>query len=60
VIADIVTVLRRETYHGLSVVAACVVGSREAGVIADIPAIGGLDGVAEVVRRFDADTVNGL
>jgi exopolysaccharide biosynthesis polyprenyl glycosylphosphotransferase len=57
VIADIVTMLRRETYHGLSVVAACVVGSREAGVIAGIPAVGGLDGVADVVKRFDADTV---
>ena len=57
VIADLSMMLRRETYHGLSVVAACVVGSSEATVIADIPAIGGLDGVAEVVRRFDADTV---
>ncbi|HXP22008.1 MAG TPA: sugar transferase [Streptosporangiaceae bacterium] len=57
VIEDIVTMLRRETYHGLSVVAACVVGSREAGVISGIPAIGGLDGVAEVVRSFGADTV---
>ena len=57
VIEDLATMLRRETYHGLSVVAACVVGSSEATVIADIPAIGGLDGVADVVKRFDADTV---
>jgi len=57
VIADITAMLRRETYHGLSVVAACVVGSSEATVIADVPAIGGLDGVAEVVKRFEADTV---
>jgi exopolysaccharide biosynthesis polyprenyl glycosylphosphotransferase len=57
VIADIATMLRRDTYHGLSVVAACVVGSNEASVIGGIPAIGGLDGVAEVVKRFDADTV---
>jgi exopolysaccharide biosynthesis polyprenyl glycosylphosphotransferase len=57
VIADIATMLRRDTYHGLSVVAACVVGSNEAAVIAGIPAIGGLDGVADVVKRFDADTV---
>jgi len=57
VIADLVTVLRRETYHGLSVVAACVVGSARARVIEGIPAIGGLDGVADVVQRFEADTV---
>jgi exopolysaccharide biosynthesis polyprenyl glycosylphosphotransferase len=57
VISDIVAVLRREPYHGLSVVAACVVGSVESGVIAGIPAIGGLDGVADVVRSFEADTV---
>jgi exopolysaccharide biosynthesis polyprenyl glycosylphosphotransferase len=57
VIADIATMLRRDSYHGLSVVAACVVGSRQAGVIADIPAIGGLDGVPDVVKRFGADTV---
>jgi exopolysaccharide biosynthesis polyprenyl glycosylphosphotransferase len=57
VIADIVTMLRRETYHGLSVVAACVAGPSDGPVIAGIPAVPGLDGIAEVVRRFEADTV---
>ncbi|HUZ55961.1 MAG TPA: sugar transferase [Streptosporangiaceae bacterium] len=57
VVDDITTMLRRETYHGLTVVAACVAGATEAGVIADVPAVGGLDEVADVVRRFDADTV---
>ena len=54
---DITTMLRRESYHGLSVVAACVVGATESAVIADIPAVVGLDEVADVVRRFGADTV---
>ena len=57
VVDDITTMLRRETYHGLSVVAACVVDATDAGVIAGVPAVGGLDQVADVVRRFDADTV---
>ena len=57
VVNDITTMLRRETYHGLSVIAACVAGASEAAVIANVPVVGGLDQVADVVRRFDADTV---
>ncbi len=58
VVADIVTMLRRETYHGLSVVAACLADATEEGsIITDVPAVVGLDGVPEVVRKFDADTV---
>jgi exopolysaccharide biosynthesis polyprenyl glycosylphosphotransferase len=57
VIADIVTTLQRETYHGLTVVAACVAGIPDSPAIAGIPAVAGLDGIAGIVRRFDADTV---
>ncbi len=57
VIADITAMLRKETYHGLRVVAACAAGSAEAAVIAGVPAVAGLDEVPEVVRRFEADTV---
>ncbi len=57
VVAGIANMLRRETYHGLSVVAACVVGANEVSVIAGIPVVGGLDAVAEAVGSFDADTV---
>jgi exopolysaccharide biosynthesis polyprenyl glycosylphosphotransferase len=57
VIADLATMLRRETYHGLSVVAACVAGPEGPGDIAGIPVIGGMDHVADVVERFEADTV---
>ncbi len=57
VVADIVTVLRRETYHGLSVVAACVADTVPPGLLDDIPVTPGLDGVAEVVGQYEADTV---
>ena len=49
--------LRREPHHGLLVTAACVVDSDEATVIADIPALGGIDNIVEVVRGCHADTV---
>jgi len=57
VIADIVAVLRRETYHGLRVVAACAADAVPPRLIDDIPVMPGLDCVAEVVGRYDADTV---
>jgi hypothetical protein len=58
IIADLVIVLRREGYDGLSVVAACVAGTADSqGDIVEVPAIGGMDAVAGVVERFDADTV---
>jgi exopolysaccharide biosynthesis polyprenyl glycosylphosphotransferase len=57
VIAGLTSVLRRETHHGLSVVAACVLGPNGPDTIDGLPVIGGLDNVAEVVQRMDADTV---
>ncbi len=57
VIEDIALMLRRETYHGLKVVAACVADDIDSDLVADLPAAGGLDDVADVVRRFEADTV---
>jgi exopolysaccharide biosynthesis polyprenyl glycosylphosphotransferase len=57
VIEDIALMLRRETYHGLKVVAACVADDFDSELVADLPAAGGLDDVADVVRRFEADTV---
>jgi exopolysaccharide biosynthesis polyprenyl glycosylphosphotransferase len=57
VVLDIVTMLRRETYHGLSVVAACLADATEPGTIVGVPAVAGLHSVPEVVRLFDADTV---
>jgi exopolysaccharide biosynthesis polyprenyl glycosylphosphotransferase len=59
VIAGLAAELRRETYHGLSVVAACLVGSAGSGQaeIAGVPSVAGPDSVAEAVRQFDVDTV---
>ena len=56
-VEDLVALLRRDSYHGLTVVAACVAGARHQGEVADVPVCGGLDSVASVVTRFDADTV---
>ncbi|HEY2553217.1 MAG TPA: sugar transferase [Streptosporangiaceae bacterium] len=57
VAADLTAVLRRESYHGLSVVAACLAGERVPASVDGVPAFSGLDGVAEVVSKFSADTV---
>jgi exopolysaccharide biosynthesis polyprenyl glycosylphosphotransferase len=57
VISELTNVLRRDTYHGLSIVGACVVGSEHREVIDGIPVIGGMHGVADVAKRVQADTV---
>ena len=59
VVADLAAELRRGSYHGLSVVAACLVGQADSDLaeIAGVPAVVGLGSVAEAVRRFETDTV---
>ncbi len=58
VVADLAAELRRETYHGLSVVAACLAGpAPDSNEIAGVPATAGLGAVADAVQRFQADTV---
>jgi exopolysaccharide biosynthesis polyprenyl glycosylphosphotransferase len=57
VIAELASVLRRETHHGLSVVAACVLGPECPEEIDGIPVVGGLGNVVDVVERTHADTV---
>jgi exopolysaccharide biosynthesis polyprenyl glycosylphosphotransferase len=60
VVANLAAELGRGTYHGLSVVAACLAGSPGAqgtSEIAGVPAVVGLDRVGEVVQKFQADTV---
>jgi exopolysaccharide biosynthesis polyprenyl glycosylphosphotransferase len=57
VIAELATVLRRDTYHGLSVVAACVLGPDCPDEIDGIPAVGGLVNVISEVQRTGSDTV---
>jgi exopolysaccharide biosynthesis polyprenyl glycosylphosphotransferase len=57
VVADMAMQLRRETYHGLTVVAACLAGGSEVDAICGIPAVSGLDRVAMVAHEYGADTV---
>jgi exopolysaccharide biosynthesis polyprenyl glycosylphosphotransferase len=56
-VADLVTNLRRETYHGLSVVAACLAGRPAGDEVAEVPVAGELASVPTAVRAFEADTV---
>ena len=57
IIADLTAMLARDTYHGMSVVAACVVGSEASPSIDGIPAIAGLGNVTDVVWGYRADIV---
>ena len=57
-VADLINELRREPYHGLTVIAACLAGAAlRPGEIAGVPVLGGLDDVIGAVRDSDADTV---
>jgi exopolysaccharide biosynthesis polyprenyl glycosylphosphotransferase len=56
-VADLVTTLHRDRYHGLSVVAACVPDLSVAGEVANVPVAGELSHVPLAVRQFGADTV---
>jgi exopolysaccharide biosynthesis polyprenyl glycosylphosphotransferase len=56
-VADLVGELRRETYHGLSVVGACLAGGTMLGEIAGVPVYGGLRNVSAAVGRAGADMV---
>jgi exopolysaccharide biosynthesis polyprenyl glycosylphosphotransferase len=56
-VANLVTALRRDTHHGLAVVAACVADPRGSAVVTDVPVAGELHSVAEAVTEFGADTV---
>ena len=56
-VADLVKELRRDRYHGLTVVGACVARPSECDEVAGVPVYGGLDDVTAAVRAFGADTV---
>jgi exopolysaccharide biosynthesis polyprenyl glycosylphosphotransferase len=56
-VEHLVAMLRRDSHHGLTVVAACVAGAQHQGEVADVPICGDLDSVGSVVSRFHADTV---
>jgi exopolysaccharide biosynthesis polyprenyl glycosylphosphotransferase len=56
-VADLITELRRERYHGLTVVGACVAQPSGCGEVAGVPVYGGLDDITAAVRDCGADTV---
>ena len=56
-IAELATTFRRSTYHGMSIVGACLAEKTTPVTIADIPVFGGLSSVPQAVDKFGADTV---
>jgi exopolysaccharide biosynthesis polyprenyl glycosylphosphotransferase len=56
-VAELIRELRREPYHGLEVVAACLAGGTAATEVAGVPVVGDLSDTADVVRRCGAETV---
>jgi exopolysaccharide biosynthesis polyprenyl glycosylphosphotransferase len=56
-VADLITELRREHYHGLEVVAACLTSASVATEVAGVPVVGDLDDTPDAVRRSRAQTV---
>ena len=49
--------LRREPYHGLEVVAACLPGKSTSGEVAGVPVVGDFGATAAVARNIGAGTV---
>jgi exopolysaccharide biosynthesis polyprenyl glycosylphosphotransferase len=56
-VADLITELSRDHYHGLTVVGACVIRPGECDELVGVPVYGGLDDITAAVKAFDADTV---
>jgi exopolysaccharide biosynthesis polyprenyl glycosylphosphotransferase len=56
-VASLITELRRDRYHGLTVVGACVAQPTPGHEVAGVPIYGGLDDVTDAVRSCGADTV---
>jgi exopolysaccharide biosynthesis polyprenyl glycosylphosphotransferase len=56
-VTDLATMLHRDSYHGLSVVAACLAGDPDPDEVAIVPVAGDLTDVPAAVSRFGADTV---
>jgi exopolysaccharide biosynthesis polyprenyl glycosylphosphotransferase len=56
-VVDLVTELRRDSHHGLAVVAACVADAPGTDNLAGVPVCGGLDDVVSAVRASSADAV---
>jgi exopolysaccharide biosynthesis polyprenyl glycosylphosphotransferase len=56
-LTDLITELRREPHHGLTVVGACLTAGPARSQVAAVPVCGGLERVQSAVADLDADTV---
>jgi exopolysaccharide biosynthesis polyprenyl glycosylphosphotransferase len=56
-VANLVTELLRDRYHGLRVVGACVAQPSDCSEVVGVPVYGGLNDVTAAVKTFGADTV---
>ena len=56
-VAHLITELRRDVYHGLTVVGACLTGGTSRSLVAAVPVCGGLDRIQSAVSDLGADTV---
>jgi exopolysaccharide biosynthesis polyprenyl glycosylphosphotransferase len=56
-VRQLISELRREPYHGLEVVAACLADGSQATEVAGVPVVGDFDMTAAVVRNVGAGTV---
>ena len=56
-VANLITELKRDRYHGLTVVGACVAAPGDRAEVAGVPVYGGLDDITAAVNAFTADTV---
>ena len=56
-VAQLSLMLSKHSYHGMSLVGACLAGTSRPPAIGDIPVFGDLDGIAAAVDHFGADTV---
>ena len=56
-VAGLITELGRDSYHGLTVVAACLTDQPDRRELAGVPVYGGIEATKAAVRHFDADSV---
>ena len=56
-VAQLAVMLGKHSYHGMSMVGACLAGSTRPPAIGDIPVFGDLDSIVAAVDHFGADTV---
>ena len=56
-VAHLITELRRDAHHGLTVVGACLTGGTSRSQVAAVPVCGGLERIQSAVSDLAADTV---